>query len=75
MLMLRLRTFLLRKPDAVGHEVGHLMIQAVHEVQYIVGEEDSVIIPVQHKLEVVVAYSLVGHERGHHSPATHCIIR
>lgn len=39
-----------RKPQVVGDEVGHRVVEPIQQPKHIVGEEDGVVIAVQHKL-------------------------
>ena len=61
-------TKLIREPEMICDEVGHVVVQPFQHVQGIVNEEDCVIIAVQHPLEVVVAMQVCSQKGGHPSP-------
>ena len=62
-------TKLVGEPQVICQEVRHVVIQALQHLQGVVYEEDGVVIPVQHPLEVVIAMQVGGQEGCYPSPA------
>ena len=62
-------TFPFREPKVVRQVVRHLMVQAVDQVQHILGEEDGVIIPIQDPLVIIQPHRLIRPERRQSRPA------
>ena len=63
-------TELVWEPQVVSEEVGHVVVQPFQHVQGIVNEEDSVVIPIQQPLEVVIPMKMGRQKGGHPSPAS-----
>lgn len=64
----RVLTKLVRKPEVIREEVGHVVVQPLQHVQGIIDEEDCVIISIQHPLEVVIAMKMGSQKWSHSGP-------
>ena len=62
-------TLPLWEPEVVCQVVGHVMVQTVDQVEHVLREEHSVVVPIQNPLVVIQPHRLIRPERRQGRPA------